>query len=71
MMKMNLGIKEETVRPYKEDISKCLVCGAKYSNLTFNINIEDISPIVKNQKPILTAFLVKIEGINAVMDCSQ
>ena len=71
VIKMNLGINDDTVRPYKDEISNCFRFGSISSMVTFNIIIAAISPIVKNQnKIVMTVF--KVEDVsNCVIDCNQ
>ena len=71
LIKMNFGINEDTVRPYKDEISNCFRLGSISSMVTFNIIIAAISPIVKNQnKIVMTVF--KVDDVrNCVIDCNQ
>jgi hypothetical protein len=71
IIKMILGIKDETVRPYNDDTSKCFLLGLISSNVTFNIIIAAIRPIVKNQNNTLIVVMIKIELSSRVMDCNQ
>ncbi len=47
--KIILGMNEETVRPYMEDISNCFRLGSISSSLIFNTKIEPTRPMVKIQ----------------------
>jgi hypothetical protein len=65
---MSLGIKEETVSPYKDEISSCFLWGDILSSLIFKIKIEIIRPMVKNQNVIYTLFLRFGEAMGSMMD---
>lgn len=69
--KIILGIKEDIVNPYNEDMSNCFFLGSISSSLTFNIKIAVIKPTVKNQKTILITIFKIVEVISCVKDCSQ
>lgn len=68
---INLGIKEDTVKPYKDDISSCFLLGAMLSNLIFNTKIEMIRPIVKNQKALNILYFKMEEAIGSIIDLSH
>src|SRR5690606_28848517 len=65
-----LGINEETVRPYKEDMSNCFRLGSMSSSFIFNIKIAPTRPMVNTQNRIWM-MVSKCDSNNRVMDCSQ
>ena len=66
-----LGINDDTVKPYNEEIIKCLRLGKILSNLIFNKSMARTNPIEKLQKAIYMALCNTLDGINLVMDCNQ
>lgn len=66
-----LGIKEETVSPYNDEISKCFRLGLISSNFIFRIIIAVIKPTVNVQNKILIMVFKDVDVINLVMDCNQ
>jgi hypothetical protein len=71
IIKMILGMKDETVSPYKDEISKCFLLGLISSSVTFNIIIAAIRPIVKNQNNTLIEVIIIVELSRCVIDCNQ
>ena len=53
IIKINFGIKEDTVRPYKAGTSSCFLLEIMPSNFTFNITIDEMSPNVNTQNKML------------------
>lgn len=68
---MILGIKDDTVSPYNEEISNCFRLGLISSNVDLRIIIAVIKPTVKTQNRIWMDVFKKAEEIKFVIDCNQ
>jgi len=68
---MILGIKDDTVSPYKEEISKCFRLGLISSNVILRITIAAIKLAVNTQNRIWMLVFKKEDEIRVVMDCNQ
>ena len=66
-----LGINDEIVSPYNEEISNCFRLGLMLSRVNLRISIAAIKPTVKTQKSKWIAVLKRGEVIRVVIDCSQ
>ena len=63
-----LGIKDDTVSPYNEEISDCFRLGLMLSSVNLRIRIAAIKPTVKTQKTKLIAVFNRGAVIRIVMD---
>ena len=68
---MILGIKDDTVSPYKEEISKCFRLGWISSNVILRAIIAAIKPTVNTQNKIWMLVFKKEDEIRVVIDCNQ
>ncbi|GGK18169.1 hypothetical protein GCM10007962_10450 [Yeosuana aromativorans] len=66
-----LGMNDETVRPYNDEISKCFRFGFMSSNVVLRTIIAVIKPTVKTQNRTCMAFFNIGDEIKVVMDCNQ
>ena len=66
-----LGIKDETVSPYNDEISMCLRLGFISSSFILSTIIAVIKPVVNIQNSIFIRNLKKLEDNNTVTDCNQ
>jgi len=69
--KIILGIKDDTVSPYNDEISNCFLLGLISSNVVFRTIIAAIKPIVKIQKRTCIVVFKRGEEIRVVIDCNQ
>ena len=68
---MILGIKDDTVSPYKEEISNCFRLGLMSSNVILRTIIAAIKLTVNIQNRIWMLVFKKGEEIRVVIDCNQ
>ena len=66
-----LGIKDETVSPYSDEINLCLRLGFISSSLILSTIIAVIRPVVNIQNNMFISNLKKLEVNNMVIDCNQ
>jgi hypothetical protein len=66
-----LGIKEEMVRPYNDEISNCFLFGLISSNVILRIIIAKIKPKVKTQNRMFMVVLMNGEKRSVAIDCNQ
>lgn len=66
-----LGINDDTVSPYNDEISLCFLLGLMSSNVVFRTIIATIKPIVKLQNRTCIVVFKKGEEISVVIDRNQ
>ena len=66
-----LGINDDTVSPYNDEISLCFLLGLMSSNVVFRTIIATIKPMVKIQNRTCIVVFKKGEEISVVIDRNQ
>lgn len=66
-----LGINDDTVSPYNDEISLCFLLGLMSSNVVFRTIIATIKPVVKIQNRTCIVVFKKGEEISVVIDRNQ
>ena len=69
--KIILGINDDIVSPYKEEMSNCFRLGLISSNVVLSTIIAVIKPTEKTQNRLFMVVFKKLELMSVVIDFSQ